>query len=1216
MTDDDEDTSMTEPANTEARFATLITASQDTMEDYTETFIPPLAMQVDGRFAVVQDNGKDGSEPEVVSVDAGGKLVHFRHDPSAQSGWTRELVEVPGEPGEIFGLTAFYRSSGVLQVFIRYAPKQTFEVDESARVLVGEVGRSVVMTRSRDGKWSRHEPRGSVANVLGRVQQLGVHLDPEGRRYLFGITHSLRPVAFFVLAEKGDSEWSVAGMVAIQTGDVAYHLLAGYEPDQLMITRANGERLHYQPGQIRDGRLHHVGDERSVNLRHGQLSPDQILPFPGRIGGKGEVHFLFLGSRKYLDHVILRTGEDANVILLSGGDRKPGALTQVALSVDGDRRYTALVLDSNHELWVVRQAQTESGIRFATQWTAQGDKLRTLACPVTLTRGPELFAVDFRNQLVHTQQPLLGTADSWHTRVVEVPKLAQTKPDRCTSHTLEMCCRDRQGVVVPDTVVHLSSDRHTTVYIDGFSYTLSPARTVPVRTDRSGRVSVRVIGARVGAGGSMICSDLTAPRIHATLRPPTGAPIEHAFAPDLSLYKRMADERSMTGARLRNSPLVDPNRIDAPTADALAAMCRHAANKRLRQDAGQDSQLAGLCAEPLETKRWSLRFREGGVEVGQPTAEQFEAAWAEAEVAQANSEDSIRSFGDFIRWVMNKAKAFAEAVIEISGDAFKLIFDGIKTFVIEIGKEIGQFFEGLFKRLAEAFNRAIDAAGALLSMFEALFHWDDIITTKNVLKTSFLALLTSLGNSLQSDIPAELRRRFQAARKQLDASFSDARAKLGDKRFEQIAVEARPGQPNPFADERFSKLGQSHGVQATYVSRLSMQAVNTAKFAGPEPTAAELAQFEGFVSRLKTIFVNAGLEQAEKDISEKLAELGKDPSRFLQVGLSVLLSVVEAALKVTLSVAEELLVVLLELLGGALVKFRGLLEEPIHNIPIISGLYQQLTGSPLSLLDAACLMLAAPATIIYKLVRGGQAPFVAADVDKVRQTMARYGDLRRIIEGPSADELAADPVDTRTLETVFGICGACLTYVAMPMTAIDDAVAMAEADVPMLPIIMATVWGLGMGLSWPMSVADKPFAQRSVSDHLTLGIWYGEVAWFGFSGLITALMPTKAPKWLPFVGPVLCCIRGAIRSIAAVVAIVANSIEGSPNGVINSVQNLIKGLVDVNRIAIPAVKRGGKLAPVIALWIFGVGTMGDIASFALQLAATLLPQDQLALEVV
>ncbi|HLT38745.1 MAG TPA: hypothetical protein VK034_20805, partial [Enhygromyxa sp.] len=212
---------------TDSRHAIQFLASQETNEDYSETITPPLATRVEGRFAVVQAPGSSLGEPEILSVDPDNRLVHYRYDGSSQSGWARDLVELPPGSATIVGITAFYRDDGTLHAFLQLASAAKLEPDEDAAALIGEVVETVVMVRAATGSWSRVRPGGEVGNVLGRVQQLGVHLDHGGRRFLFGITRSFSPATFFILREQGDG-WAVASLQRITTGDAAFFLLAGY----------------------------------------------------------------------------------------------------------------------------------------------------------------------------------------------------------------------------------------------------------------------------------------------------------------------------------------------------------------------------------------------------------------------------------------------------------------------------------------------------------------------------------------------------------------------------------------------------------------------------------------------------------------------------------------------------------------------------------------------------------------------------------------------------------------------------------------------------------------------------------------------------------------------------------------------------------------------------------------------------------------------------
>ena len=76
-------TPMTEEAR---RIPARLIAHQDTLEDYVETRIPPVAHEVPYPLAVVQDPARSSAPPELLAVEPAGGLVHFRQSLSNKAG--------------------------------------------------------------------------------------------------------------------------------------------------------------------------------------------------------------------------------------------------------------------------------------------------------------------------------------------------------------------------------------------------------------------------------------------------------------------------------------------------------------------------------------------------------------------------------------------------------------------------------------------------------------------------------------------------------------------------------------------------------------------------------------------------------------------------------------------------------------------------------------------------------------------------------------------------------------------------------------------------------------------------------------------------------------------------------------------------------------------------------------------------------------------------
>ncbi|QOY90354.1 hypothetical protein [Paludibaculum fermentans] len=95
--------------------------------------------------------------------------------------------------------------------------------------------------------------------------------------------------------------------------------------------------------------------------------------------------------------------------------------------------------------------------------------------------------------------------------------------------------------------------------------------------------------------------------------------------------------------------------------------------------------------------------------------------------------------------------------------------------------------------------------------------------------------------------------------------------------------------------------------------------------------------------------------------------LATDPVAFRQQALSSLLNLLGDVTNTLLIALDTIIETVLEAFPLILSGIQSLLWQPIH-IPVISDLWQAISGDPLSALDLLCLMVAIPTTIIQKAV--------------------------------------------------------------------------------------------------------------------------------------------------------------------------------------------------------------------------------------------------------
>ncbi len=1218
------------------RIPARLIAHQDTLEDYVETRIPPVAHEVPYPLAVVQNRTAEAGQPELLAVDPGGGLVHFRHSKDSPSGWIQERVTVPGAPaGKVVGVKAFYLGETLL-AFVHYDGG-----GRDGEEALGVPYRVVAIERSAQGEWTPQPLDADMRNNLGRMSQLDSHLAADGTRYLFGITRG--SVAMFFIASRGaDGTWKESIKHRILAGDVAYHLMPGFGSDQdsarsMTAVRVNGKRIYFRKGSMINGRFVYQGDWQYWETEH-PLQPDQVVAFPAHAGQAGELHFLLSQQSRLLHAVIFEDGR-AKAWFLTGRTDAPATVRSIAVSLDdgGRGRYTLLALDQDHRLRALRQRQA-AGLEFEGRWLLQGDPLRALAAPVMLSRGIELFGIDPAHRLVHTQQTLhqlpaaeaggmAGTEGLWRTDVVEVPKSERkAEPDRVTSHQLELEVVDQHGLGIAGTPVQLIADRLAEIQVNGISYAVGPARRPTLWTNGMGKIRVRMPCARRDPKDPEVyhSGGLTAPALTARIERRGAQPLENRFAGDLAFYKRLADPKQMNREALRKSRFLRGQTVSDATVDAIAEMSNHAGRTMIEEFSSQDPEVAALCAQPMATRRWKFDFRGGIHGDGVPlvAAEITEAEFLafRARVGEGDAAGLWQLFGDFIRWVKNTAKAIFTAAIEIGRGVVKLVFEtvrGVVEFTLKLAGQVAEFLDGLFKTIGDAFGKAIDAAGELLRMFEALFAFRDIVLTKEVLKSSVRALIATMQHSLDAH-ETWATGKLHAMRDPALAGIRRARRQLEGQPLHTVS--ARHG--HRFDDRKHLEKAGPYTVQAGYVAQFVVDnAKNQKALALAAPSAEELETLNSLVARLETVCRDNQLESAAERAEKLLRDLAKDPASFLKTTLKALLDLLEGFIKEAFCVADALLKLVFDLLRGVLTKLNELLEKRV-DIPVITNLYETTlrafgASGELSLLDLSCLMAAVPATVLYKLfgaVTGRATPFNAEDRTRLPQVLARFTDLRRVVEGPPLKLSKTDERYLRQIEVIFGITTACILFVKIPYDVATDTIAIIPgiADLPLLPLVGVAMGMLMTALSWPLAISAK--SGRSDGDWYALGTWvYGLVVTVVESGF-TALAPTKMLKWLEVVGPVIESVKGVINTLLGLVSLGFAIASASVSAVLGAIQGVLDGLVGAQRLVIPFAAKGGLVGLALAAWLWSAVSVGGLTGVGLQIASLVTSDEAFELQ--
>jgi hypothetical protein len=582
-----------------------------------------------------------------------------------------------------------------------------------------------------------------------------------------------------------------------------------------------------------------------------------------------------------------------------------------------------------------------------------------------------LFAhVDGQNLVQLTQDPV--TTD-WHQRSILLPPTSTGDVVEYNSFTTHIQVLDDNNVAAPNTALSVTATSPVSVYLNDVYHLLSPTVPANVTTDATGVLtavqetqSLAAVCFRVALTGN--------PSVAADINPMSNALTKLGTVQtgdDLSNIQ-------VTNADGSQQPLV-PASVPAGDRDAAAKSIAQfvTINDGLPQDGSRQTAAAAARAQaaaaaPAARARtatvpsvWGVSFAGGGL-------------------TYHEGPDAVRQFGPRLAavgaTVAPRGLAAPEdlgSVIEVAaGDFFDWlasIFDDVESFVVQ---EVNGLYHFLATIAGEVYDVLLDCVAAVVHAVEFvfnkievffedlikwlgfLFQWGDILRTHAVLKNLFNTYMNKCVDSLGT------------ARADIQAAFTDVQNYLDA--WAGIPSNIPPSLSGGTLDGTTSSAGQAPGQdtpQANWgLHHLKSNAASGDTSAQPGQGIADdilsvLQPLADALEREKDVF-QAAYQSFKADIIDKIHQLS-----FPQIVEGVFAIVADALLQSVENVLLAAVDVLVALVEGALDGLNATID-----IPVISWVYQQVTGDELSLLDLSCLVAAIPVTICYKLIANA-APF-------------------------------------------------------------------------------------------------------------------------------------------------------------------------------------------------------------------------------------------------
>jgi len=281
---------------------------------------------------------------------------------------------------------------------------------------------------------------------------------------------------------------------------------------------------------------------------------------------------------------------------------------------------------------------------------------------------------------------------------------------------------------------------------------------------------------------------------------------------------------------------------------------------------------------------------------------------------------------------------------------------GVWNFIVEIGEAVYQAVLNTVYAVAGAlewvFNQIVVAIDDLISFLSFLFGWQDIVTTHNVMKNIFI-------QSTQQAIDALAG---------FETTVGDAFTGLINTINGWASIPTLSQTPNSTTQSNPPPTSQNSSPSTMASYHFKGNVSNASTTSTPPSFGQEIFQdLMDLLNSEETTLMDA-YNAINTDIVVPFNTLTATEiiQKFLAIVVDTLLETAEniiiAIIKVLVQVTEEIL---------------NVMTAPI-DFPVISDLYEWLTGDPLSFLDVVCLIAAIPTTICYKIANDAATGSTAA----------------------------------------------------------------------------------------------------------------------------------------------------------------------------------------------------------------------------------------------
>lgn len=1015
-----------------------ITASL--IDDYLLTMDAPVGPNPNGRFVAVQDPTATTQWASLLSVDSSGdNLVLFTPDSSSHSGWstaTTSGVPVPsGASGEIARLAAFAQA-GTTHA-LAYFPIST---------PAGNGNAATWMQWSATGGWTAATLTGNAQNALGFTFQTDTYVDAAGNAYLYGVSGNISDGkgrhhngAFFVVGFNpsggdGTGAWDVLYEQLLDiftpkiTTGAAFRLLPGSDGG-VNVVWIDQDNIYCQGATITIDPTTSTpsfampGTPTSFASSLTGLTVSAIVPLPG---GAGADNLLIVDGMGTLYMVLGYTQSIGAVSPLTGVNAsQPAGVVSASAGVDATGNLHVMVSETTTQmLWIQRQSGSNGNTPLFDAWVPLGNTVSAIAAPASMAGGPELFLVDPSLTAYHMTQNL--TDLTWATRAIAAPAPVTATPTNIAGTSMNLTVVDANQVPIPKALISVASDQPAVLLVAGVSYPVGPGTPpVQIQADPVGQACVLIETTTLsmppltftvtntdGSTAQRSCQgDQVELKQGETLPVPAHAPA--------CVASRLAGQDPnwpLTASTLQNPapPLLPMLNASYPDPSGIVTSINNAGQWLLPQNI--DTTTNTLSLANVAVKHWSIDFGRDGKAAKFQVLSEAEGLAARQHAEAQTAVGSIIStiFGDVANFFKHVWQQLEKITVTI-GTELTVIFNDALPLVVNTVREAGQALETIFSRIVQGVaGAAIDAYDAVknaINWLKQLFEWDDILITHRVIRAAVNSGLTAAQGAIGS-AESFVQAKFTTLQGDVTDFFTNLESYFEPTQTFNTMASAAGSSPlggtgSALAGQPASTAYNQNGARSNYIHN-HMKAYYNGTSAGTGSGGSTQSMLDLIQTNVAGDTFNGHIQTLQNTLSAQVSDF----HQFFDIVIVDLLKALNDLTNFALGAIEGIIIKLLQLLSDAIAALQTALNASLDDIPIISWLYTQITkstsnpqGDTLSILDALCLLLAVPSTILYKVViSNGVAPFTEADAEDIETNGLPWPQLG----GPSA-LLAARP---------------------------------------------------------------------------------------------------------------------------------------------------------------------------------------------------------------